>query len=63
MVTKKKATKKAGKTKAAPAAILRWNPGRKGDPPPPFFNKLNQVAQKQFVAFVNKVASIAARGR
>lgn len=63
MATKKKATKKAGKKKAAPAAILRWNPGRRGDPPPPFFSKLDQISQKQFVAFVNKVASIAARGR
>jgi hypothetical protein len=56
MATKKKAAKKkAGKKKAiAVSAILRWNPRRGGDPPPPFFNKLDQVAQKQFTDFMNK---------
>jgi hypothetical protein len=64
MATKKKATKKkAGKKKAGPEALLRWNPIRRGDPPPPFFNKLDQVAQKQFVDFVNKVANLAIRQR
>jgi hypothetical protein len=59
MATKKKAAKKkAGKTVAAKALavtqLLRWNPRRGGDPPPPFYNKLDPIAQKQFTDFVNK---------
>lgn len=59
MATKKKtAKKKAGKKLAAKSlavtAVLRWNPRRGGDPPPPFFNKLDLVAQKQFTDFINK---------
>jgi hypothetical protein len=53
---KKKATKKtAAKSKSFLTAVLRWNPRRGGDPPPPFFNKLDQVAQKQFTDFINQV--------
>jgi hypothetical protein len=57
MATKKKAAKKAGTKKSAAAIsadVLRWNPRRGGDPPPPFYNRLDQVAQKQFADFVNK---------
>ena len=59
MATKKKAAKKKATKKSAPksfnvAPVLRWDPRRGGDPPPPFFNKLDTVAQKQFADFVNK---------
>jgi len=59
MATKKKAAKKKATKKTATksfgvASILRWNPRRGGDPPPPFFNKLDPIAQKQFEDFVNK---------
>lgn len=57
MATKKKAAKKAGtKKKAASISVevLRWNPRRGGDPPPPFYNRLDQVARKQFEDFVNR---------
>jgi hypothetical protein len=59
MATKKKAAKKkAGKKSTAKvlavAPILRWNPRRGGDPPPPFYNRLDPIAQKQFADFVNR---------
>jgi len=55
MATKKKAAKKkAGPKSLSVAAALRWNPRRGGDPPPPFYNKLDTIAQKQFEDFVNK---------
>ena len=65
MATKKKAAKKKATKKPAAksfnvAAVLRWDPRRGGDPPPPFFNKLDTIAQKQFADFVNK-AIIARR--
>jgi len=51
---KKKATKKTSAKSFNVAAVLRWDPRRGGDPPPPFFNKLDTIAQKQFADFVNK---------
>ena len=65
MATKKKAAKKKATKKSAPksfsvSAVLRWDPRRGGDPPPPFYNNLDTVAQKQFADFVNK-AIIARR--
>lgn len=51
---KKKATKKTAAKSLGVAAILRWNPRRGGDPPPPFYNKLDAIAQKQFADFINK---------
>jgi hypothetical protein len=58
MATKKKAAKKKAAKKTAAkslSVVLRWNPRRGGDPPPPFFNKLDTIAQKQFADFINKV--------
>jgi hypothetical protein len=59
MATKKKAAKKKATKKTAPksltvSAVLRWDPRRGGDPPPPFYNKLDTIAQKQFADFVNR---------
>jgi len=55
MATKKKAAKKkAGRKILAVTSVLRWNPRRGGDPPPPFYNKLDPIAQKQFADFVNR---------
>jgi hypothetical protein len=64
MATKKKAAKKKTAAKSiAVTSILRWNPRRGGDPPPPFYNRLDLVAQKQFADFVNKALAKGQRAR
>jgi len=54
MATKKKAAKKKAAKSLAVTSVLRWNPRRGGDPPPPFYNRLDPIAQKQFADFVNR---------
>jgi hypothetical protein len=63
MVTKKKATKKAGK----PSPKLKFNPEWFSDPVPPFFKNLNRVAIRELAAakreFAKRVNDILARGQ
>jgi hypothetical protein len=63
MATKKKAAKKTPSKSIAVTSVLKWNPRRGGDPPPPFYNRLDLVAQKQFADFVNKALAKGQRAR
>jgi hypothetical protein len=62
MVTRKISTKVATK-----ASVLKFNPEWFSDPPPPFFSKLDRVAQRELQQakkdFTARVKEILAKGQ